>query len=210
MLKTIYRTLVLLLAAIFLTSCASTRFTSAWRDSSYQGPALKKIVVIGISDEIAARRVFEDSFAKALRDSGIEAVPGYTLLPEKPDRPVDQLRGAVTRIQADGVLVARALRTERKIDYTPGHITVMPGIGYRGGFWNFYGSAIIDEARIYSYRVVTVETNLWPVASDGNVLWSALSETTDPDNIQKASEELAKLVIEALREQKLIPAPKAR
>jgi hypothetical protein len=210
MFKSLFRTAVLLLAAVLLASCANTRFTSAWRDREYTGPTLKKIVVIGISEETAARRVFEDSFAAALRQAGVEAVPGYTLIPAKPDRPVEQLREAVERIHADGVLVARALRAERRLDYSPGHVRVMPGIGYHSGFWGYYGSAIIDEPRLYSYSVITIETNLWPTGKDGKVLWSAISETTDPDNVQKASGELAKLVIKALQKQQLIETPPAR
>lgn len=205
MIRTAGRMALLLLAAALLSSCASTRFTSAWRDSGYQGPELRKIVVVGISGETAARRVFEDSFAKALGQAGVEAVPGYTLVPDKPERPVEQLREAVEKIHADAVLVARALRSEQRLDYTPGHVRVMPG--YYGGFWGYYGSALIEEPRFYSYRVVTIETNLWPTGKDGKVLWSATSETTDPENIQKATGELADLVIAELRKQKLIPTP---
>lgn len=205
MIRTAGRMALLLLAAALLSSCASTRFTSAWRDSGYQGPELRKIVVVGISGETAARRVFEDSFAKALEQAGVEAVPGYTLVPDKPERPVEQLREAVEKIHADAVLVARALRSEQRLDYTPGHVRVMPG--YYGGFWGYYGSALIEEPRFYSYRVVTIETNLWPTGKDGKVLWSATSETTDPENIQKATGELADLVIAELRKQKLIPTP---
>ncbi|WP_417066763.1 hypothetical protein [Niveibacterium terrae] len=210
MFKSLAHLSLLLLAAVLLASCASTRFTSAWRDREYTGPTLKKIVVIGISEETAARRVFEDSFAKALNQAGVDAVPGYTLIPVNPGRPVEDLREAVERIHADGVLVARALRAERRLDYTPGHVRVMPGIGYHSGFWGYYGSAIIDEPRLYSYSVITIETNLWPTSKDGKVLWSAISETTDPDNVQKAASELAKLVIKALAEQKLIETPPAK
>lgn len=210
MFKFLLRAATLLLVSVLLASCASTRFTSAWHDREYTGPALKKIVVVGISEETAARRVFEDNFAKALNEAGVEAVPGYTLIPVNPGRPVDDLREAVERIHADGVLVARSLRAERRLDYTPGHVRVVPGVGYHSGFWGYYGSAIIDEPRLYSYSVITIETNLWPTTKDGKVLWSAISETTDPDNVRKASEELAKLVIKALAEQKLIETKPAK
>ena len=197
---------IVLAASLLLAACSTTHFTSAWRDSTYQGPPLKKIVVVGVANEIAARRVFEDEFSKALIAVGVDAVPGYRLLPEKPDRTVEQLREAVMESQADGILVARTLRTERRVDYTPGTAMVGPAWGYPS-FWGFYGAtAFYTEPTIYTYDVVTIETNLWP-AKDGHVLWSALSESTDPSNVVKLTGELSKLVIGALIEQKLIPAP---
>lgn len=201
------RTAALIALALALSACSTTRFTSAWRDPAYAGPPMKKIVVIGVSEEVAARRVFEDGFAQALTAAGVEALPGYRLLPEKPDRPAEQLKEAVAKVGADGVLVARALRTEKRTEYTPGHITVMPSFGY-GNFWGFYGAhAVVTEPRAYEVQVVTIETNLWP-ARDGHVLWSALSESTDPSEVARLTKDLSELVIKALREQKLIaPAP---
>ncbi len=197
---------ILFAASLLLAACSTTHLTSAWRDSSYQGPPLKKIVVVGVSNEIAARRVFEDEFSKALIAAGVDAIPGYRLLPEKPDRPVEELRAAVMQNQADGILVARTLRTERRTEYSPGSIMVMPAFGYTS-FWGFYGAgAFYNEPTIHTYDVVTIETNLWPV-TDGHVLWSALSESTDPSNVVKLTGELSKLVIGALIEQKLIRAP---
>ncbi|GAA5181960.1 hypothetical protein GCM10025771_30110 [Niveibacterium umoris] len=200
---------IALLASSILAGCASTRLTSAWRDSDYQGPPMKKLVVIGVSEEIAARRVFEDDFAKALGDAGVAAIPGYRLLPDKPQRSVEEMRDAVAKSGADGILVARALRTERRTQYSPGTMTVMPAYGYRS-FWGYYGAAtVVSEPRIYQYDIVTIETNLWP-ATEGKVLWSGLSETTDPESIKKSTAELAKIVIGALREQRLIAAPPAK
>jgi len=206
------RSLLIACLALTLGACASTRFTSAWRDSSYQGPPLKKIVVIGVSDQVASRRVFEDEFAKALKAAGIDAVPGYSLLPDKPDRSREELQKAVSAIQADGILVTRTLRTERKTDYSPGYVTYGPAFGY-SSFWGYYGAmgmgVYAEPGRIYSYDVITVETNLWP-AKEGKVLWSALSETTDPRDTVTITRELSKLVIDALREGQLIASPPAK
>jgi len=197
-------------AALFLlAACSTTQLTSVWRDSEYQGPPLEKIVVIGVSNEISARRVFEDEFSAALNQAGIQAIPGYRLLPEKPDRPVEQLRAAIAENQADGILVARTVRTERRTEYSPGSIMVMPAIGYPN-FWGFYGAAaFVTEPKIYTYDVVTIETNLWS-AKGGHVLWSALSETTDPSNVHRLTTSLSRLVIQALQEQNLIAAPNLR
>ncbi|WP_341678786.1 hypothetical protein [Niveibacterium sp. SC-1] len=205
----VIRSLLLAGLALALGACASMRFTSAWRDTSYQGPPLKKIVVIGVSDQVASRRVFEDEFAKALKAAGVDAIPGYSLLPDKPDRSREELQQAVSTVQADGILVTRTLRTERRTDYSPGYVTYGPAFGYNS-FWGYYGAmgmgVYAEPGRIYSYDVVTVETNLWP-ARDGKVLWSALSQTTDPGNTLTVTQELSKLVIDALREGQLIAAP---
>ena len=45
-------------AALVLGACASTSLQSAWYDTSYQGGAFKRILVVGVGSNVANRRVF--------------------------------------------------------------------------------------------------------------------------------------------------------
>jgi hypothetical protein len=53
--------------------------------------------------------------------------------------------------------------------------------------------------------VVTVETNLWDVASN-KLVWSGTTQTFAPGSVNQEAPGFAKLIIDALAERKLLPA----
>jgi hypothetical protein len=204
---TILRTaLVLALAAWLVAGCApATRLTNAWVDPSFKGPPFRSILVLGISQNPGERRTFEDEFSAKLRSAGVNAVPGYTLLPEDGKVEKSVLEAALRKIGADGAIVARVLAVDRRTAYSPGYVTVIPSVGYARGFYGFYGSAVAISTppTPYQYDVVVVETSLWQTR-DGTLVWSATTQTTDPGELRKEIAGYADIIIGALRERGLI------
>jgi hypothetical protein len=208
--ETVMRTLrtafVHAFAAWLVAGCApATRLTNAWVDPSYKGPPFRHILVLGISQNPGERRTFEDEFSSQLRSAGVNAVPGYTVLPEDGKVEKSVLEAALKRISADGAIVARVLAVDRKTAYSPGYVTVIPSVGYARGFYGFYGSAmaISTPPTPYQYDVVVVETSLWQTR-DGTLVWSATTQTTDPGELRKEIAGYADIIIGALHERGLI------
>src|SRR5262245_25677213 len=119
---------LLALAAIF-AGCASTSLVDQWKSPEFQGPPLRKVMVVGVSSQPATRRTFEDEFAAALKTAGVTAVPSYTVMPQ--DGQADQavLEQAVKSIGADGVLITRLLKREQKTEVSPGYYPPMAPMG---------------------------------------------------------------------------------
>ena len=76
------RTTLLLFAGLLLAGCASTSLQSAWYDTSYNGGAFRKILVVGVGANLTDRRVFEDIFSQQLNATGTQGIPGYQFLPD--------------------------------------------------------------------------------------------------------------------------------
>ena len=200
------RLLIIALAAWLVAGCApATSLTNAWVDPSYKGPPFRNLLVLGISNNAAERRIFEDEFAAKLRGVGVQAVPGYTLLPQDGPVPKDVLEGVLRKMGADGAIVARVLNVDRRTAYSPGYVTVIPSVGYARGFYGFYGSAVAvaTPPTPYQYEVVVVETSLWQTHA-GTLVWSATTQTTDPGELRKEIAGYADIIIGALRERGLI------
>jgi hypothetical protein len=66
---------------LILPACTSTKFSTVWKDTTYQGHP-KKILVINAFPNPANRRLFEDEFVKALKDRKVDAVVSYTVMPD--------------------------------------------------------------------------------------------------------------------------------
>jgi hypothetical protein len=103
--------LIFLIAAAALTACnkTNTSIPLSWRNPAFEHTAFKKLLVIGVGENDGARRLFEDTFAKALAQQGTSAQASWGLLPQSTQLSEEQIRGAVEGGSFDGVLVSRLL-----------------------------------------------------------------------------------------------------
>jgi len=58
-----------------LAACASTSLVNQWKSPDHVGPAVRKVLVVGVTKQASVRRVFEDEFTAQLRAAGVEAIP---------------------------------------------------------------------------------------------------------------------------------------
>jgi len=165
-------------ASILLAACAETRFTSVWKDETYQElPA--KIMVIGVSNTPAIRRLFEDEFVKELKDHETGAIASYTVLPDQSLEDKGAIITTAKGVGADTLLITKAV----------GRRT-----GPTGGPWEVYQDEYVDT-----------ETNVYDVKS-GELVWTASSETWINENVSERSRIRAfvKVIVRRLSEQKLV------
>ncbi len=146
--KMVFRFLAFLMPVFFM-SCASTKFMAVWQDETYTGsPA--KIMVIGISNNSAVRRLLEDEFVKELREHETDAVASYTVLPDQSAADRNAVDAKAREIGADTVLITKSVG--RKMETTE---TV----------WAVYEDTYIDT-----------QTNIYDVKS-GRMIWTAAAQT---------------------------------
>jgi len=199
-------------AAIFLASCASTTLQSTWMDPSFTGGPFKKVFVIGLAPSETSRRVFEDIMVARLQAAGVQAVPAYQFISEDVPVPEPVLEAAVAKSGADSMLMTRllGLRTEVNAQtvMVPGPM-MGPGFGpgWGGpGWWGAYNSWWAVP-QISTYQIATAETTLFD-ASTRRIVWTATSQTFNPQSVQQEAPGLADQVITALRGRNLLPAAK--
>jgi FimV-like protein len=70
-----------------VSGCQTTSVRSAWFDTDFSGPPMRKIVVAGSVNRTADERVLEDIFVEKLRAAGVEAVAGHTVRLDVPALP---------------------------------------------------------------------------------------------------------------------------
>lgn len=135
--------------SVLFTACSATKFTAVWIDETYQvNPT--KILVIGISNTPATRRLFEDEFVKELQDRGTDAVAGYTVLPDHPLADIGAILAKATEVGADTVLITKPIGRRTGTTSSP---------------WATYEDQYVDT-----------QTNVYDVKS-GKMIWTATSET---------------------------------
>jgi hypothetical protein len=195
--------LALLLGA---AGCSSTKLVNQWENAQYVPARFARIVVIGVTRQPGVRRAFEDQFAARLKAEGVDAVPSYPVIPE--DGPVDEtrLQQAVHQANADGVLMTRLVRVERKTETSPGYYTPAPAVTL--GLYPWYSAAWLgyyEPPRVYQYDVYVSETSLYD-ARRNQLVWSGTVQTKSPPALDKEIERYVAAVIKALKKENVLAA----
>lgn len=106
---------------LFLSNaCTSTKFSTIWKDETYQGRP-EKILVINAFRNPANRRTFEDEFVKALKDRRVDAVMSYAIMSDPVVSDKDTIAAKAQEIGADTVLINRPIGTTTR--ETTGFVT---------------------------------------------------------------------------------------
>jgi hypothetical protein len=108
-------------------ACASTKFSTIWKDETYHGHP-EKILVINTFPNPENRRLFEDELVKALKDNGVNAIVSYTVMPNTviPDPGASGLDAIVAQakeVGADTALINRPRGTKMSESGGHGNIT---------------------------------------------------------------------------------------
>jgi hypothetical protein len=199
----------LFLSISILCSCASTSMVDTWRNPTLQAPPLKKVLVVSLSRKDATRRIFEDVLSSKLALRGVQAVPGYSVVPQYYKTDWTVLQRAVKETGAQAVLTLQTVKIEQSTTVQPGYVTTYPGHWYPEAFptWDLYGyygsMANYGPAYISTYDVATMQANLFD-ATSGKLLWAATLESTEPENVISVGKDLGDLVVKSLVKEGLI------
>ncbi|MEO8738846.1 MAG: hypothetical protein ABI537_03980 [Casimicrobiaceae bacterium] len=206
----------IILVTMLLAGCASTTLQSAWFDSSFKGPAFKRILVVGVTGNFTDRRVFDDIFSKMLSDAGVQGIPGYQYIDSAQSPDDAAFNAGVTRSGADAVLLVRLLGVDTRTQVTTTMVPAMGGSPFAGPFGGPFGGPAIAPwgsvwyavPNIQQYQVANVEATLFEALSHRPV-WSATTQTFSPTSVAQETSGFARLVIGQLQARGLLPpAPK--
>jgi len=198
---------VVMLVALLLSSCASSKLTMSWVDDSVAGKQqIQDVLVIAVTADDTIRRLYEDSFTKTLTSDGIHAIPSYTLMHAEISPDKGAIEAVVKEAGAKSVLITRHVSTDTKQQYRPPErvpVYVDPYYSRMTGYYPLaYREAFIPG---YSYSVTTVflESNLYD-AQDEKLLWSARSSSVDPKMTKSFIDDLVNVFVADLKKNGLL------
>ena len=199
---------VLILAAPAIVSCKQDKTTVplSWRNPSFEQMVFKKLFIIGVGRDDGARRLFEDTFAKAIAARGASAQASWGSLPQSEQMSEEQIRAAIDGGNFDGVLVTRLLGVDQDQEYVPPSTHPVPTSYYGYGYYGYYGTSYATVHQPGYFKTNTtfrLETNLFHVAS-GDLVWSGQSQTVNPDSLKEVIESMTAAIAKKLKAEKLL------
>lgn len=204
-------TALLIIAATSLTllfGCSSTTINGVWKDPAYRGGALDQVLVVSISGQDLMRRLYEDAFVAHLQSRGVQAAPGYKVLPspELDSQMPEGLPGKagyrfllITRL-ADKKIIEIVHPGFTRIEHYPSRHSYYRDAPYYRRWSNYYRSSysVIETTPPHTSlnELVILETNLYDI--DEEIIFSVQTETLVDFGAEETIQEIVEAVLAAL------------
>jgi hypothetical protein len=183
-----------LIATILTVACSSTKITSSWREpnKTLTINQLNKVLVVALFNNETNRRKAEDQMAAYLNGKGVVS---YNYFSDKFDRKNEAvIREKIGADGFDGAVTMRLIDVEKEKIYMPSNQPLYPAYSRNFSAFYFRNYGYYQQQDYYrTTRIYTVETNVYSIKED-KIIWTALTKTTDPEGVNKLTDEIAEVV----------------
>jgi uncharacterized protein YqkB len=185
---------LLLPVMLLLISCSSTKIVSSWCEPNKEIKIsnLNKVLVVALFKNETSRHKAEDQMVSYLNGKAIQS---YNYFKSNFNRNNEEaIRAKIKNDGFDGAVTMRLIDVDKEKVYTPGETNFYPMYyrsfsGYYFNRWNYNTTPGYYETT----KTFVVETNVYSINME-KIIWTALTETTNPDGLEKLTNEVAKVV----------------
>lgn len=195
----------ILTAFLLAAGCTQTRFFAEWMDEKYQGHRLESVLVVGISDQLSNRKMFEREFVEAFDDRDVKAAASVDVIPVGQKLTKDEIKQKAIEKGYKAVMVTHLLSVDQEEMYHPEIGGWIPGQYYYsfGTYYRHVDTYVHYPGYYTTHTFVRLESNLYDTATE-RLIWSVSSETIDPDTVKEVIDSLSDAVMDNLRKHGLI------
>jgi hypothetical protein len=186
-------------ALAVLAACTASQLVAQKANPDYVGKPLKSVMVVAVTADEIARRTYEDRVVGLLAKRGIKGIPGYSAVGKRGKVEEAELRQAITRSGAEGVMITRVIRVERsKTEFSGTEVAVAHGWG---GFYGYYAgvwtTVSAPPLTVTGPQWTVSETRLFD-ASNGALAWTGIVDTRESDDFNAALTQYIQIIFDAM------------
>jgi hypothetical protein len=198
---------ILIFAAALMTlSCASSsmQLTDNWRNSTYTGPAFKKIMVVAMTKRDDLRQPIEDEFAKQLRSRGVAAATCHECIPDPDKVTREELEKVSQGMGIEAFLIVRVMGVGTDVQSTrsesPSPMAASDNVDSMLSMRGLGPEPMMSKRS----EVVTLESRLYD-GKTAEIVWRSTVNAVNPSPSEGQISKFVSMELKALVEKKLIP-----
>lgn len=206
------RNTVFSIVLFLLASCSSTQFVDSWKNREITSFQPQKLLVVGITDNLTARKIFEEQLQNALVQRGVNAYVGNIVIDEsftdskKSEKDIETMTQELLDDGFDSIVVTAVKGVDDKTQYRSDYYT----LGYRwyrfGGYWYAYQDVYYTPGYYNDYKVYHVETAIYNLkkGDDRSLVWVGSFDIVNPQNITNTVDDYVARIIKQMERENLI------
>ncbi len=198
--------ILLSLTCFWVMSCSSTRFVDSWKNREITSFDPKKLLVVGMTDNLTARRIFEEELRLAFVQRGINAHESTGIIDreftdtERSMEEIDEMTQRLVDQGFDAVVITAVKGVDDKVNYRSGYYDVSYRWYRFGRYWYAYQDVYHTPGYYSNYKVYHVETAVYHLTTDENrsLVWVGSFDIVDPNDITSAVDDYVARIIEQM------------
>ena len=204
--------IVLIIGLLVLTACSSIKFIDSWRNEDITFFKPQKLLVVGMTDNLTARKVFEEELKNAFSNRNIYAEESTIVFnktftkSKKSEEEIDEMIQSIADEGFDAVIISAVKGVSEQRNYPPNYYSM----GYR---WSHFGHYYFRFQDVYynpgyywSYKVYNVETSIYNLNEDNGkaLVWVGSLNLVNPQTISTTVKGYVTKIIKHLERENLI------
>ncbi|MBC9795789.1 hypothetical protein [Sinomicrobium weinanense] len=206
--------IILIIAVQVFTGCSSVRLADSWRDNAYSGKIPEKVLVVGITDNLMGRKIYEEHLKDEFQARGIDAVESHRVF--SPSFMHSRQSEAAIREEVDkfadsgydAILVSVVKGVSEEVSYSRGYARTDYFWRRFGGYYFVYQDIYFDPGYYDRYNIYHIEASLYDIKAPDSksLVWVASFDLVDPGSINRTVKDYVRRMTRELEKEKIIPA----
>jgi len=201
-----------IMGMVLLISCSSTRFVDSWKNKEIASFQPQKLLVIGMTDNLTARKIFEEELQTALSQRGMKAFESEDVLErsftdsKKSEEEIDAMTNELSKEGFDAVILTAVKGIDEIQSYDHGYYT----IDYRwvrfGRYYYRYQDVFYTPGYYDDYKVYHIETSVYNInqEEDRSLVWVGSFDIVNPQTISATVKDYVSRIILQLEKEGVI------
>jgi len=194
-------------------SCSTTRFADSWRNPEYVNYQPSKVLILGITPDLTARKLYEEKLSSVLEKRGINASeslevfkPSFTDLKQS-EIEIDAQIVSLSKEDFDAIIISTVKEYDEMVFYSNDMFRDDYNLRrFEPYYYNYQG--VYFNNRIYEeYKVYHIEILLYDLTrnTEKSLVWVASYDIIDPQRINSAIKDCVVEIVKSLENEKIIP-----
>lgn len=204
--KTVWIVVILIVTFSVLISCSSgTKLISAGKEPKYSGGYIDSIMIVGVSDNLEDRRLFENTFSKCLKGQGVTAHSSLEFISIDQKLSKELVKKAAYENRIGFVLVTRLVGVDKKVDHYRSGFRKKGSVSIYHGFDDLNPKVKWDAKSGYymERKIVRLESNLYDVSTEKQI-WTAQSDSIASESVKNLTKSVCQAMAKNMRKNNLI------
>lgn len=210
------KNLGLLIGLFFLIiACSSTKFIDSWRNKEVQEFKPNKLLIIGMTDNLTARKYFEEELSEAFIKRGINAQQSINVFNgtftngKKSELEIDEMIANLSKEGFDAVIITAIKGVEEKENVLDNYRYVNYRWAKLGRYYYKFQDIYYTPNYYETYKVYHIETSVYNINSDEDksLVWVGALDIVNPQKIASTIKGYNRKIISQFEKENLIPTP---
>lgn len=204
--------IAVIILVLMLFGCSSTQLVESWKNPDIDSYEPTKVLIVGLTSEMAARKKFERRLKKEFELRGVTAemslnvLEGAQLNERMTEADLNALETQLILDEYDTILLTKIIGVDDRIAYQKDYGGYAETRRRFSEEYLMYQDIYYNPEYYKEYTIYHAETSMFCICptKDRELIWKGYIDITDPTNIEQTVKDYVRLAILVLEEEQLV------